>query len=64
MMHVHNYVVSEFEPSAFTKKVLRLMLKLSRDRYFGRVEFHFVNGEVTLVKKEECFKPGNLNIVE
>jgi hypothetical protein len=64
MIHVRNYVVNGLESSPHLIKILKLILKLSRERYFGNINLQFSDGQIVLVKKEEVFKPGNINIVE
>lgn len=36
------------------------MLRQIEPRFYGRVELTFIDGELTTVRKEQSFKPGQL----
>lgn len=57
-------MVDGLEYSPVMVNVLKMLLRLSKDRFHGQVSLQFSDGQVVLVRKEETFKPGQLNISE
>jgi len=47
-------------PSDDLQATIRLLARLSRDRFYGIVSVSFVNGRITHIRKEENLKPDEL----
>lgn len=64
MIHVRNLVLNAVEPTPVMVEVVKMMLRLSGERFHGNVSLQFSDGQVVLVRKEETFKPGHMSISE
>jgi hypothetical protein len=48
------------QPDAELTLTIRLLARLGRERFFGKVTINFQDGKIMLLHKEECIKPTEL----
>jgi len=48
------------QPDAELTQTIRLLARLGRERFFGKVTINFQDGKIMLIHKEECIKPTEL----
>jgi len=44
-------------PDVELTQTVRLLARLGRERFFGKVTINFQDGKIMLIHKEECIKP-------